>query len=106
MAWDVKPNLRLKKSLRHALYLSLFALLIFAILYSLAASHAKTRAKYSQSKGGTFDVFDPVHGIFPGQRQLSGQSPGKSKLSKTQKTAKVLLCLGQSHICVEDDDFL
>ena len=23
----------------------------------------------------TFDVFDPVYGIFPGQRQLSGQSP-------------------------------
>jgi len=37
----------------------------------------------------TFDVFDPVYGIFPGQRQLSGQSPD-NVLGLTRREVKLV----------------
>ena len=72
MACDVRPYIRLKKSLRNVLYLSITILIIIAVFLSL---NSNKQSRIFGSSKRTFDVFDPVHGILPGQRQLSGQSP-------------------------------
>ena len=68
MAFDVR-RLRRQRSL-------LCGILGVSILFGLIWNYSRPRTISSDSSRRTFDVFDPVNGIFPGQRQLSGQSPG------------------------------
>ena len=68
MAFDVR-RLRRQRSL-------LCGILGVSILFGVIWNYSRPRTVSPGSSRGTFDVFDPVYGIFPGQRQLSGQSPG------------------------------
>ena len=68
MAFDVR-RLRRQRSL-------FCGILGVSILFGLIWNYSRPRNISSDSSRRTFDVFDPVYGIFPGQRQLSGQSPG------------------------------
>ena len=69
MAFDVR-RLRRQRSL-------FCGILGVSILFGLIWNYSRPRNISSDSSRRTFDVFDPVYGIFPGQRQLSGQSPGR-----------------------------
>ena len=72
MAFDVR-RLRRQRSL-------FCGILGVSILFGLIWNYSRPRNISSDSSRRTFDVFDPVYGIFPGQRQLSGQSPGRQDI--------------------------
>lgn len=76
--------MRLKKSLRYVLYSLVIFLVVFVLLFNSRIFHRSP----NWSKG-TFDVFDPVHGIYPGQRQLSGQNPD-NMLGLSRREAKLV----------------
>ena len=61
---------RLRKSHRTLIY----GCIVIIVLLGLAWNYSYTRFP-RRSSGSSFDVFD-VHGLFPGQRVLSGQTPG------------------------------
>ena len=66
MAFDVRPHFRLRRSQRSFVYGIITLSAIFALIYNFTKSPRPNH---------TFDVFDPVNGIFQ-IRRLSGQSPG------------------------------
>jgi hypothetical protein len=51
-------------------------ILALGLIFGLVWSVSRQRQSGRQSRG-TFDVFDPVNGVLPGQRQLSGQTLGR-----------------------------
>ena len=88
MACDVRPYIRLKKSLR-TLYVALSLLAVFGLLLCMSSKKSSPRRMLKAAAKTTFDVFDPVYGIFPGQRQLSGQSPD-NVLGLTRREVKLV----------------
>ena len=86
MACDVRPYIRLKKSYR-TLYTICSLLILFGLFwYTYGNGHKRM---FKAAAKTTFDVFDPVYDIFPGQRQLSGQSPD-NMLGLSRREAKLV----------------
>ena len=72
MTWSAGPYFRLRKSHRTLIYVCIAISVLLVLAWNYLSSFKFSR-KATSSKS-TFDVFD-VHGLFPGQRVLSGQTP-------------------------------
>ena len=81
MAFDVRPYIRLRRSQRSFIY----GIITLSLIFGLIWNYSRPKSVFRSSNRRTFDVFDPVYGIFPGQRSLSGQSPGIFKWCRLRK---------------------
>ena len=69
MAWSISgPYFRLRKSHRTLIYGLVTIFILLGLLWNLSSKRFTSRPSKS-----SFDVFD-VHGLFPGQRVLSGDN--------------------------------
>ena len=71
MTWSAGPYFRLRKSHRTLIYGCIAIIVLLGLAWNYSSTKFSRRASSSRS---SFDVFD-VHGLFPGQRVLSGQTP-------------------------------